>query len=1010
MTFDLRSEEWSGHHLALQRLASTLLRGGDRADDLVQSVWLAALERPPRVLSRSWLERVLRSRAQDAQRARGRDEDAVTRLEPRGPSPDAAQIVERLDSHRELVAAVRALDEPYRAVVWLRYFEDLAPSEIARRMELPVKTVKTRLNRALEQLRERLERRHGRDWMAALAPLSVPSWSGESSLPTAAALASGGLFMVKKLVLVAVVLAGLFGVYRLLTPTVPVAARPTPADPAESAVALVVPDLGPVATSDSEEARRGLVEARAIEPAPAAPRTGSLLVRVTWSDGEPAAGVSVGISSSPLGLAQRGVARAASDASGMARAEGLPAGPVRIVSDRGFASVTSTVVLGTETEVALSLKDGVEVQGVVIDSDGVAVEGAEIWLIKPFERDWLGGSVLAHTDERGGFRLRDVPVGRPMGGASLGAIAEGFAPSALQDLDLIDISNDHAEVEIVLTDRGGALAGRVLGPEGEPLSSAWVAVGQGKQSPGRLGPGMPEVWTPISVACDSQGRFRAMGLAAGRHPVAVYAPGLPLWSGEAEVEAGRTTEIEIALALGVTVAGTVLDTRGEPVAGAVVRAFDAPVSRAFLNQGQFDHSGAFGYPSTTADSEGRYELRDVAPGTLHLHANPPAPKEFSESTRAQERDEEVLESAPGSRLVWDAVLEAGPTIAGRVVYADGEPMQYAFVSIEDEAGVRQAIQTDEEGRFRFLRVPVAPHKLRVQLWDPPKEAGPVEQLQVWPDTGELLLTADYTKPTEEPDGSVHGRVDDAGKRRLEGRALSVVLIRDPPWATRTVEVVDSAFSMPYTSPGRYRPVLLAGEDPVFHGEWFELASGERRDLGTLVTVPPGSVHLRVVRDDSTAGAEPTVCLGLDGSPQERVVRPGLAAEQRIDNLTPGVHRVRLYGKGLAGEESSVEVREDSVAELEVRLRAGVLREFEIDLPSDALHGLVHVRAVDAHGNVLADFEENPARIGRPYRRKLSLPMGPVTLTAETNTGLAGRLDFEMTSLAEDQPPVRLELR
>jgi len=1010
MTFDLRSEEWSGHHLALQRLASTLLRGGDHADDLVQSVWLAALERPPRVFSRSWLERVLRSRAQDAQRARGRDEDAVTRLEPRGPSPDAAQIVERLDSHRELVAAVRALDEPYRAVVWLRYFEDLAPSEIARHMELPVKTVKTRLNRALEQLRERLERRHGRDWMAALAPLTTLRWSGESSMPTAAALASGGLFMVKKSVVVVVVLAGLFGVYRLLAPTNRVAERPTPADPAESDVALEAPDVAPVETSDSAEARRALVEPRATDPLPAAQRTGSLLVRVTWSDGDPAAGVSVGIWSSPSGLAQRGVARAASDASGIARAEGLPAGPVRIVSDRGFASVTSKVVPGTETEVSLSLKDGVEVQGVVIDSDGVAVEGAEIWLIKPHQSGWLGGGVVAHTDERGGFRLRDVPVERPMDGASLGAIAEGFAPSALQDLDLIDISNDRAEVEIVLTDRGGALAGRVLGPDGEPSPNAWIAVGQGKQNPGRLGPGVPEVWTPISVACDLQGRFRAMGLAAGRHPVAVYAPGLPLWSGEAEVEAGRTTEIEIALALGVTVAGSVLDTRGEPVAGALVRAFDAPVDRSFLNQGQFDYAGAFGYPSTMADSEGRYELIDVAPGTVHVYANPPAPKDF-EPRRAQERDEEVLEAVPGERLVWDAVLEPGPTIAGRVVYADGEPMPEVFVSIFDaQSGVRQALQTDAEGRFRFLRVPVAPHKLRVQLWDPPKEAGPVEQLEVWPDKGELLLTADYAKPAEERDGNVHGSVDDAGKRRLEGRAFSVALIRDPSGATRTVEVVDSAFSMPETSPGRYRPVLLAGEDPVFHGEWFELAAGERRDLGTLVTVPPGSVHLRVVRDDSTAGAEPTVRLGLDGSPLSRVVLPGLAAEQRVDNLTPGVHRVSLYGQGLAGEVSSVEVRADSVAELEVRLRAGVLREFEIDFPSHALHGLVHVRAVDAHGNVLADFEENPARIGRPYRRKLSLPLGPVTLTAETNSGLAGRLDFEMTSLAEDQRPVRLELR
>ena len=89
-------------------------------------------------------------------------------------APDTCEIVQELETHEILAACVKHLDEPYRRVVFLRYFEELSPPDIARRLELPVKTVKTRLHRALAQLRRRMEERYGEDvrWHAALLPLA----------------------------------------------------------------------------------------------------------------------------------------------------------------------------------------------------------------------------------------------------------------------------------------------------------------------------------------------------------------------------------------------------------------------------------------------------------------------------------------------------------------------------------------------------------------------------------------------------------------------------------------------------------------------------------------------------------------------------------------------------------------------------------------------------------------------------------------------------------------------
>jgi RNA polymerase sigma-70 factor (ECF subfamily) len=191
-TLDL--DELLAHRDFVRALARSLIRDPDRAEDIVQDTWVAALEHPPRRWAgaaqlRSWLASVARNFARQTARRESRGLERERRsAQPEG-LPSAAEVVQREAKRRAVVEAVLALDEPYRSALLLRYYHELPPRDIARRLALPVETVRTRLRRGLEKLRARLDAQQegGREaWVAGLAafastpPVAPPvaRWAG----------------------------------------------------------------------------------------------------------------------------------------------------------------------------------------------------------------------------------------------------------------------------------------------------------------------------------------------------------------------------------------------------------------------------------------------------------------------------------------------------------------------------------------------------------------------------------------------------------------------------------------------------------------------------------------------------------------------------------------------------------------------------------------------------------------------------------------------------------------
>lgn len=70
---------------------------------------------------------------------------------------DPEHFFEDVERHQEVAELVRTLPEQYRLVVTCYYFEELSYQEIAELLDLPLGTVKSRLHRGIQILRQQLQ-------------------------------------------------------------------------------------------------------------------------------------------------------------------------------------------------------------------------------------------------------------------------------------------------------------------------------------------------------------------------------------------------------------------------------------------------------------------------------------------------------------------------------------------------------------------------------------------------------------------------------------------------------------------------------------------------------------------------------------------------------------------------------------------------------------------------------------------------------------------------------------
>lgn len=727
----------------VRKLSARLVRDPGRAEDVAQDTWLAAVRHPPEPGRpvRGWLATIARNLVRQAERG---DQRRLVR-EAAAARPDAqpvtADVVERLFLHQRVVAAVGALDEPYRTTILLRHFDGLAPQAIARRLAVPVATVKTRLARGHEMLRARLadDAPGGRRPTLALLPLLM--------LPRASLITGWILMKTKVAVALLLLSAGLAAWW--YADAVPGggpggAGRQDPASlpVVETAENGPAPAPDPIATSSFREA-----EAPAPADAPAAPEAASAAVpagareaastlrgRALDDRGAPAAGLAIRFDGGPPDAPGPVPGKAAAGGSpptvppvltGVTGPDGRFALPPPAAAGWVVSAdpVRATVIAGSfnpafpGAETVVIVAAARSVAGRVEDESGTPLAGAEVAFRLPAGFRSRFDAVLDHSAERdlrarsaedGTFALDALP-------AVAGAVLQGrLDPFAITEVALDTLP----ATEAVLVLR-------------RPEPKAGCIQGQVVDAGGRLAPGAFVALARASAVADERGMFVLdLEKAGGTGPLRAVQPGFqPAVLAPPKGAATRPEDWPpfILLRLGgpaLELAGRVVDAGGMPVPGVQVFAGDPTLfgrvgrRNAVLENLMAGSKETVFDPVITGD-DGRFVLRGLLPRDYPVRVHDPATLLLVEAGpfRAGRRDVEIAVPA-------DAFFER---VAGRVVGDDGAPVpgvrvkpmidvlpvsQDGRIVMTNHADL-EGMPTDAEGRFEFRRVPRKRVYLRV---------------------------------------------------------------------------------------------------------------------------------------------------------------------------------------------------------------------------------------------------------------------------------------------------------
>lgn len=376
-------------------------------------------------------------------------------------------------------------------------------------------------------------------------------------------------------------------------------------------------------------------------------------------------------------------------------------------------------------ELVLRLGKAATLKGIVKDSNGKAVAGAEVRAMA--DRGWrgmMGGGLryeTAFTDDQGRYEIDTLAPSSEQSRARyrLGVMAKGFAP--IFEATTIEVAEGETEVRDFVLPLGGTIEGLVTDKRtGKPVADAEVAAIVGNVMMGRRrgrgnnDDGPPPQGMALMTRTDKEGRFRFENVVPGPifsaqveaygYVTGNFSNQFGQTSGWPDVEADEVIEVNAELEAGGVVQGRVTDGDGNGLPGATVA---VESMRSFFT----------GAPSTLSDENGDFELAGVDQGTYTLRATLAG---YAPANEGGTVSVEMPES--GGLVKADLSMVQAGTVVGVVSDAAGEPVPgvrlqvYQVAEEGDQGGGnnrmrragrwRQQIgapvdMSDAEGRFRL---------------------------------------------------------------------------------------------------------------------------------------------------------------------------------------------------------------------------------------------------------------------------------------------------------------------
>ncbi len=892
-------------------LARTLVADPNGADDLEAQTWLAAVERPPAsaVSVRGWLATVLRRAASKGRRSATRSERRErTAARPEGER-STVDIVAEAEQHDRVVRAVLDLEEPYRTTVLLRFFESLPPRDIAERMNVPVETARSRVQRGVALLRERFDRDHQGDrkaWMAAFLPLTTPRPSDAGPVAPSVPVAGGWKAVAVGCAAVVAVGGAVLWWTRStgesqLSPTTIATRIDSATGPASDSV------LAASGRTDGANApTTGLSVFAERAPVPAGNLTGRVL-----RDGSGVAGARVVALRRSTRREEPDAFETTSEGDGHYHFAELPTGEVMVFADapglttqgladasfEGFNSL-ATSITATETAVLdIELVPGAIAAGRVLDPEGKPLARATVSATRSertgrprfFDHVRALPPWTTTTAEDGAFQFDVLPQERTY---DFEVLADGFVPG---HREAIVVPGDDARGIVIRLPASRWIDVQVLDDESsEPLAGVEVRVGSlnGERlhtrargadlwitSPDGSAHVGPTIEADVSVRASLPRPF-----------------GSPVVEASSRVAGGETsivlrldrspvpTEIDQMRALAVTKDQRVRvfgpDGTPVPTARAIMYKW-GPKGGGGLTTGTVSGGlASCGYSEPPADYVDIYDVRDADGVPLSLGA--------AHVALAKDRREVSVR------------LEPERTISGRVVGPDGAPLSGVRVQAQPDwvpaeawtlAGYFHATaRTDASGSFRFAGLGNTAYRLSLRL---PKHLTSDAVTIVAAGASEVVLTTRGSvrpvltildsngKPVPSASvGLLPPGSDPRDRDRIADRAEIPDVVQTDDRGVAVLGPLDpGALFLLTVNPPKSRPELNAEIVDGWLGHDETRTLGIERLLRGRVRDPSGAVMvgiegLEVVCTTNTRGGGRSAVVGSDGTFLLKGVAPG----------------------------------------------------------------------------------------------------------------------------------------
>ncbi len=389
-----------------------------------------------------------------------------------------------------------------------------------------------------------------------------------------------------------------------------------------------------------------------------------------------------------------GVRNTHTDENGAYRFNDLLEGTYHIlVSHHDYTYLVSDPVQADTTNVNFTLTGRGSIEGRVINARTgqpvttyqIGASSSPFNLNRPGER----GRLSIVTDPQGNFHLDNAEAVDNY----VVAAAEGLVTTQ----QVVQHVREGATVSGVLIrmEPGATIEGRVVDKDGQPISKAWIYLGNPPAGP-------PPNDVESAAVSDEDGRFQIASVAPDVSKVSAVHSDYVSGVAPISVTFGETTQVTIELSRGGTVEGHVT-VAGKPVAGQTVSVDSL--------------EGVYRSASAQTDGNGKYSIERVPEGTVRVFALI-RQKDSSHSARRQ------AIVAKGEVTTVDFALAGGTATVEGFVTKDGKPVTGATigVSVAGPSGIVEGFggQADKRGHYRLEGVVVGDAVLRASYQTPDK--------------------------------------------------------------------------------------------------------------------------------------------------------------------------------------------------------------------------------------------------------------------------------------------------